>query len=282
MPDNMDAFFAAVTKQGTEGNACASLFEECRKNPNAFEHWYPRLSKCFETPKSVFIPLDREWFEWLLSDNYSRHQIEEFGCWLKSMMHEVGADNLMYPLFLKGSCNSNKFSFKSCIIEHADISNYDLGKKALDTFYFGMCGDRFQSGFVFREYIHYDTRPDKTIYSGLPLRCEFRAFYDFPNHSVMRVFPYWDENELARVLPYLPQTEKDNFLSAAPEMRKTFETQKNRVAETVAAALQDFSSLPADVPCADVWSLDFMLDESNKLWFIDAAEGPLSAFWERL
>lgn len=282
MPNNIDAFFEAVTKQETPENISELMFEGSRKNPNSFEHWFPFLSKCFDTPKSVFIPLTKEWFNWLVSDQYSNDRIEEFGCWLKRMMHEAGADKLAYPLFLKGSCNSNKFSFKSCIIEHADISNYDLGKKALDTFYFGMCGDRFQSGFVFREFIKFDSRPSESIYSGLPLRCEFRSFYDFKERKVVAVFPYWDEKELARVLPYLPLKEREDYAPAAPRMAKTFEANKERVANAVATALCKVPVCPADIPCSDIWSLDFLLDEEDILWFIDAAEGPLSAYWEKV
>ena len=87
---------------------------------------------------------------------------------------------------------------------------------------------------------------------------------------------------MARVLPYLPLQERDDYTAAVPRMAKTFEANKERVANAVAIALHEAPLCPADIPCCDIWSLDFLLDEDNKLWFIDAAEGPLSAYWEKV
>ena len=87
---------------------------------------------------------------------------------------------------------------------------------------------------------------------------------------------------MARVLPYLPLKEREDYAAAAPRMAKTFEANKERVANAVATALCKVPVCPADIPSSHIWSLDFLLDEEDILWFIDAAEGPLSAYWEKV
>lgn len=253
-------------------------YEAAKSNPNAFTAWSQSLCSRFRSPKSFFVPLPFDRFEWLGSDHYEEAAIEEFGRWLLSIVQkkadELGMD---FPLFMKGSTFSNKFDFAGCIVPK-DISPKDFGRHALNIFYAALCCDRLESGFVFRDFIDANNSLE-TIYNGMPLHTEFRVFYDFDVHEVLGIFPYWEKETMERGLYTLE--DKQHFMAALPRLERDYETFKDTVVALVAETLKDFSGPLVD-GAASAWSLDFMLDTSNGIWFIDAAEGPLSAYWDKL
>lgn len=254
------------------------FYKDAKNNPNAFTAWSQSLCSRFCSPKSFFVPLPFDRFEWLGSDHYEDAAIEEFGHWLLSIVQKKAAElGMNYPLFMKGSTFSNKFDFAGCIVPNG-ITQKDFGHHALNIFYAALCCDHFESGFVFREFIDPDNNLEK-IYNGMPLHTEFRAFYDFDRHQVIGIFPYWEKETMNKGL--YREDDRNQFSKALPRLERDYAKFKDAVVDLVTAQLKDFPGYPVD-HAATVWSMDFLLDCNNRIWFIDAAEGPLSAYWDRI
>ena len=262
-------------------------YEEAFSTPNAFHNWYYALEGAFTTPASYWVPISFNQFAWLYGDDYEEKDIENIGVFLKWKIEKSG---LKYPIFMKTSTFSGKFNFENCIVRQTDTA-MDIGRKALNIAYMGMCGDRMDCGFVLREFIDPDCGLE-TIYSGMPLHTEFRVFYDFVNRKVIEVFPYWDTATMLG-----PQMEshyaqyphdKASFLHAKERLEEAFANNKKAIAAYVEKRLEHWWSLPGghrafsigDVPA--IWSLDFLMDTKEKIWLIDAAVGHQSYYWERL
>ena len=254
------------------------LYEDALSDPSHFPNWYDGLSKYFRTPDSVFVPIDLARFSWLSCDDYADDRIEEFGAYLMGYLEKAQALGFGFPVFLKGSTFSNKFNFVDCVV-HEGITAAELGRKALDIFYMAMCGDRYDAGFVFRRFI---AAPDGTpsIYEGMPLRPEFRVFYDFDRKLVLCVKPYWDVPTMTRGL-YDP-ADRESFAQAAPALEAAFLANAHAVSRHVSDALAGYVGRPGGVRSASIWSLDFLMEPDGTLWFIDAAVGFRSHSYDTL
>lgn len=105
------------------------------------------------------------------------------------------------PLFLRNGTFSNKFDFST--------PSMGMSRDFVDSFsnisHIGLTfGAGFPSEIVVREFID-DVENNPTIYSGMPLRTEFRFFYDFDTGEVLGVSNYWNrevmiENLLSKVV----------------------------------------------------------------------------------
>lgn len=260
------------------------LFDESKSNPNNFSAWAPQLAGRFKSPESYKVPLTLEWFDWLLSDNYTDKKTTEFGRYLQTELKKV-KPLIAAPLFLKTETFSNKFSFENCLVNDCDLAIcFALGKKALSIFYGGLCGDRLDCGFIFRKFIDFGNDLEK-IYGGMPLHTEFRAFYDFDDKHLLGVRPYWDSKIMMESLLQGKQygdTDYIAFEHAMPRLEKDYCANKQRVADLIEENLRTFEGRPSNEYSNAVWSLDFMLDTNDELWFIDAANATQSAFYDEL
>lgn len=256
------------------------VFAEASDNPNAFNNWYYQLSGYLPSPRSIFIPLPYDWFCWVSSDDYAPEMIVKFGAWLRPYVWEaVTSLGCSYPLFLKSSLTSHKFWFgKTKITE--DITDHDLGDSALSMIYHALCGDQFTNGVVLRQYIDPDCSLP-TIYHGMPLRAEYRVFYDFDAKKVLAVVPYWERETMVNSLSYLPE-DLAVFQSQADRLEREFTQGRDSVVRLVEDSLRDFPGRPGGKYGAAKWSLDFMTDGDGELWFIDAAIASMSAYQEVL
>lgn len=268
-----------VENQKSQDDDARRLFEEVNADPNNFKFWASALNPLFKSPASYEVPLTLEWFTWLISDSYTDEMIVKFGQYLidklrKSLLFQKS------PLFLKGQTFSNKYTFSNCVIQDPNNA-LDVGSKALNIFYTGLCGDRIESGFVFREFIDPNNALE-AIYDGMPLHTEFRVFYNFDTHRIIRVFPYWDAETMKEALAKRAPNDYDSFVSAVPRLEKDFIQNQQRVQKCVEDTLQNHEMKVPYTGFANIWSLDFMLSLSGDIWFIDAAVGSQSYYWAQL
>ena len=114
------------------------------------------------------------------------------------------------------------------------------------------------------------------IYNGMPMRVEFRVFYDFETKDVMGVMNYWNYDYCKG---HLTQKDDEIFKKASEKINAIFDLNKDYVSNYVKEKLKNVRHMRGQ------WSLDFMLNNSdieNDLYFIDAAIAQQSAYYEEL
>lgn len=257
-------------------------FERAKNDINNMSYWLPKVLHCgIKNPKTTIIPLTLSQFEWFVSDNYSEEAIAEMGAYLKGIIEEYF--DTSKPLFLKTGRFSNKFDFESCKLTDAE----KVGEKFLEIFYASMvCGAGNNSELVVREFIG-SKEEIPTIYNGMALNTEFRAFYDFNQKKCLGVFNYWDTetmmNGLARNVEFaydknaIEQAliELESFKNYAPVLEKQFEDNKDNVKDLVEKHLVNVAGLEG------IWSIDLMLVD-GEYYLIDMAVGEQSYYYNRL
>ena len=125
---------------------------------------------------------------------------------------------------------------------------------------------------VVREFIESNSKVTPCIYNGLPLRSEFRVFYDFEEQKPIFTVNYWDFNY---VYPHLyAATDKIIFEHERNRLEKAFSENRDRVQAMVDTAMKRVNGLNGQ------WSVDILMDESGTLWLIDMAIAQRSAYWE--
>lgn len=138
----------------------------------------------------------------------------------------------------------------------------------------GTCGT---SELVVRERIQHDRRITPTIYDGLPLRPEFRVFYDFDRREPIFIANYWEydyirnNNGLDKLYDL---TDKIVFDYMREPQAKKYEEKKDEILQLVADHMQGVQGL------AGPWSIDIMLTERDHPYLIDKAVAEQSAYWE--
>ena len=176
------------------------MYKGSLEDLNNFRNWFYKIkdggidsSKELKVPESQSIDISLDWYMWLKSDNYSDEKIKEFNDYLLSKLSL--SPNVKY--FMKTGNFSNKFDFSKCMV--TDTSN--IGAQFLDLFYTSMCvGATPQPTIVIREYIESESK--LSIYNGMPLRSEFRYFYDFDKRELLGVAKYWHDMEMLTLVDY--------------------------------------------------------------------------------
>ena len=249
-------------------------------NPNAFPYWYEALSEVgFKTPKTVYKMLSYEEF-----NKYSNFFCGEVNKENRISLTQSLDDEVVYPLlsalmnksvkgkyFIKNGCYSNKFNFKTCLTNGNDITY-----KFLQIQYESLMRETDGYPFVvIREYID-PIMWFGEIYNGMPMRVEFRVFYDFDKREVMGVMNYWNYDYCKG---HLSKEDDETFKNASDKINTIFDLNKEYVSNYVKEKLSSVRHLKGQ------WSLDFMLNSSdieNDLYFIDAAIAQQSAYYREL
>ena len=125
---------------------------------------------------------------------------------------------------------------------------------------------------VVRSVIPYDRKKVPCIYNGLPLRPEFRVFYDFDKHEVLYCVNYWDYEYVSKGL--YDATDKIVFEYMRYYLLSCFWSKKDEVEEVVSKSMKTVNDL------SDIWSIDILLDGNNEFWLIDMALAKNSAYWD--
>lgn len=249
-------------------NRLLSFFERVKKDPNRLSFWFPKIKDCgIPVPETIILPINFEQFQWLISDNYRKEDIAVFSKQLQEQIKATGFSTNR-PLFLKTGVFSNKFQFNtSCKLDRIE----NIGKQYLDIYYAAMLvGCELSAEVVLREFLPPE-KGTETIYSGMPLRTEFRAFYDFDRRSCLDVFNYWDTETMEA---HLRGNDVESFAKAKLRLESEFARYRQQVAEKVETCMKN-------VDLTGTWSVDLM-KVSERFYLTDMARAENSYYYERI
>ena len=233
---------------------------------NNFSFWFPKIEHCgMNVPKSIIFEVPEEIQKCFFLENEGDY--ETIDMWLKEIVIPALNKENMHLLFVKNATFSNKFDATTCIVtEHTLLNAITLiNYNAL------MFGAEGVSEFVVRERIMHDKKHIPCIYNGLPLRSEFRVFYDFTKRKVIFIENYWN---YGYVFPNLHDiTDKIVFEHERDRLEREYNNRKQEVCELVAKAMEKVEGLEGP------WSVDVMLNGEN-YYLIDMALAETSAYWD--
>lgn len=234
-----------------------------KKNVNNFSQWFPQVENCgIRVPKSMFFNVPAEIQRLFYMDEDGA--VEKIDAWLHENVVPKMAGARKY--FLKNGAFSNKFDFKHCITGKlmllADIIEINYTSLMYET---GGIDE-----IVLREVIPTDERITPCIYNGMPLRNEFRVFYDFDKREMLYSVNYWDYDYCR---PHLKaRADAIIFDAMRTEMEAVYRAKHVEVESLVAESMRD-------VDMQGRWSIDVLLDELGVYWLIDMAVAEKSAYW---
>ena len=252
--------------------------ESLQGNPNNFSNWFPKIKDCgIAVPETVIIPATED-----VGIACFQESSDSFGVVLdfvkntiRPILNKAGLSG--ESLFIKNGCFSNKFDFNrncGCLYVPSDI---DIAEKLININYMSeMYGAMGGCEFVFRKFIGsfgFIEHNVPCIYNGMPLRPEFRVFYDFNSKEFLYIVNYWDWNYChERICDNA--TDKIIYEAVYPKILEEYETRKDEVIKIAKEYLKD-------VDLNGKWSVDFLYDaESDTYYLIDMATAKTSAYWK--
>ncbi len=267
-----------------------------RNVENNFSYWYPKVKDAgIATPKSFVFKLpvateeDRAVAEKAWDNNepwkaplsmrlqrafFMESHENDIDCiqgWLDTdVLPTLREAKLTGRMFVKNATFSNKFwAMGACLVRNvAELAEAfaTINYNAL------MVGAGGTDELVVREYIGYDRRNTACIYNGLPLRPEFRVFYDFDRHEPIFVHNYWETKYIQDNL--YDKTDRLVFEHECKGIETFYNEHKDEVIDMVAKAMATVTALEGQ------WSVDIMWDSrAKKYWLIDMAIAQTSAYW---
>lgn len=256
------------------------MMDLIRENENDFSFWFPKIKDCgIPAPKTFYTKLpdvnkEPEYTRRLYEAFYMEHPKEDediVKAWLdERIVPALKQANLTSHVFVKNARFSNKFDARgNCIL----WGLHELYRAIIGINYEAMCcGAEGCDEIVVREFIESNRSKMPCIYNGLPLRPEFRVFYDFDTRTPIFTVNYWDFDY---VYPHLyDATDRIIFEHERRRIEGAYNLYKERVQQMVADAMWNVQGL------AGQWSVDILLDEREKFWLIDMAIAQCSAYWE--
>lgn len=257
----------------TEKPSFENFYNDEMEDKNNFSYWYSKIKDYFNCPKTVIIKIPMNVAECLLEMNDSNNKRTVLEFVKNECIPQIRNMNLNVPyVFMKNAKFSNKFKFNdSCRVF---IDEEEITRKLGYLNYAGMCVDAL--GFtevVFREFIDFNAETIPTIYGGMPLRQEYRVFYNFDNKKVIHIHDYWDYDYVYSnlsnitdkiILSYTKENYKTKWKKHLPSLKDLIKDSKIN-----------------EVELNGIWSMDFLYDEENdKFYLIDMAKGENSAYFE--
>ena len=288
-------------RQGIESMDLDPLsYAMLESNPNSMGHWLPFVSKAandggfFKVPetKIVKVPLPLLQLSRLDYSSLNRETLDIANEFCKRVFDLD--ENKKY--FVKTGTFSSKFDFRNAKIddpkEVKELGEYLLyiSHQAVE-----MCspigideqGRVFSKPVMYgmsptvewcvREYIE-DPSERPTIYNGLPLRTEYRAFVDFDTNEVFGVHNYWDpevmEGRFSKADSPSALHDWATYSVAKDELIAEFEKNKGLVKEKLQCLVNDTEGLSGQ------WSVDVM-QSGDDFYLIDMALAENSAYYEQ-
>lgn len=245
------------------------------KNPNNFSQWFSKLEEGRHAIEMAGLKLPRSWWfdvpeivqrSWYAYDSGMKY--EEFSKYITDFVNSISFvfDECSF-VFNKNGTFSDKFDFNNCI-----STKHNVKEHLMNINYNALCvGARGTDEVVFREVIPFDWHITPTIYQGLPLRPEFRVFYDFDTNKVLYIHNYWDhdycyENISRNVTDKIVWNAHHDYID------KMYGEHKKDVVNKIDIAM-------LGVNMTGKWSIDVLLDEWDNYWLIDMAKAENSAYW---
>lgn len=257
-------------------------------NPNSMGHWLPALVEAARGIERLRIPettiarvplpiLQLTRCEYMTLTPTTKRIVDE---WAKEVFG-LEADG---DYFIKTGTYSSKFDFRNVRV-HDPKEIDELGEYLLFIHFQALqmasplCSPSVYGVSTTNEWVVRRFIPDRenrpTIYNGLPLRTEYRVFVDCDTDTVLGIHPYWDPEVMKSKFDSAndPDSLHDSvaYRAAEPELMRTYEANKDRVAALAAELLPNLD-------LAGQWSIDIMQD-GDDLWLIDMALAENSAFY---
>lgn len=256
---------------------------DLRSNPNNMSKWLPAIvpadgeARKLRIPETAIIQVpDDICHSFFMERPGDRERIIQF---VKDHVMPKAKEAGIYPrIFMKNGGFSDKYRFDLCTPGPDEL---EMALNLIGMNYDALCLNADGITEVcLRELIPHNARTVPCIYHGMPLRPEFRVFYDFDRHQPLYAANYWDwdycHDAICRDL-----TDKIVYEARYPELLRQYEAHKDEVMEMVAADMGSVSGLEG------IWSFDVMLCEPQEYqegyegyWLIDMAVGRRSAYWD--
>lgn len=251
-------------------------------NPNTFSFWFPRLLAAaktqdfFKIPATKYLTLPLSIMQYLHHD-WSAETNQKSRDALNKLLFDKFELDVDKEYFFKTGLFSGKFEFQNAHIDDpAAIGDYlhVVSNEAQ------MVGAAASNDMVIREWIP-DPEQRPTIYDGMPLRTEFRAFIDTDLHRVIDVVPYWNNDKVEQTLKMMHRTHIGNpnmahdakaYASAKPLLDREF-------AETKSLVMTKLQTVVDQLALSGCWSLDVM-KSGDDFYLIDMATMATSALFD--
>jgi hypothetical protein len=163
-------------------------------NKNSIAYWYPIIKDLVPTPITKIFPIEAIWS----ADGNSLTIDDKY---YKDI--EKGADELTYPVFIRGSDASAKHEWEqTCFVKKKE----DLRKQIGNILLWSMDKMLDFNCIAVREYIEMDSG-FKAFYLGMPVNPERR--YIIRNGRVLCHHPYWVEDAINGSKEELPENWKE-------------------------------------------------------------------------
>ena len=252
---------------------------EEKENPNNFSYWYDKIKHIPGVPKSIIFKFPDWMLDALTSGNIQDRDMifEYFSRYVTPVVaNELGFKPFKHNVvFMKNGCFSDKFDFSnSCKIE--EITTESIVKHFLNLEYDALMFETYGDlELVFREYISaandpLDEAAYPTIYNGMPLRVELRAFYDFDKHEWLYDKFYWDWDYCYEKLP---DEDKMVFEREYRNLHDNYLAERAGIRKFLEKHLED-------VDLHGAWSVDILVDANSNYRLIDMAVAERSAYWD--
>lgn len=244
------------------------LYNRLAENPNSLYNWYPAVLEALETnnsnlksPKTrtLRLPIELAQFIRLEYQDTSQQDKELFNDFIFQQFELE--DGKTY--FIKTGTFSSKFQFANAkCAEPREMGEYF---QVINNFAM-LVGAGLSVDLVVREYIE-DVEGNPTIYNGMPLRTEFRAFVDCDTNELIGVVPYWHpvvmKNALKRGLADSIQQDYQTYLQHEDKLNREFNDHLARVKKEIQYILPHLN-------LSGQYSIDIMKN-GDDLYVIDLA-----------
>lgn len=247
-------------------------FNSFVQDQNNISFWYPKIRACgMLVPKTKIFQVPEEITKAFFMDGDQEKNIDTIYNWVKDEVMPKLPQELSNLIFIKNGTFSNKFDFKTCAIRANAV---EITSSLIEINYTSLVmGAGGISEFAIRERIKFNSVARPCIYNGMPLRNEYRVFYDFDNQKPLYIVNYWDydycNDDISR-----KATDRIIYEATYPTILAQYEKNKNYVTEKVADYMKNVRGL------SGIWSVDVLEDDMGYLWLIDMAIGNRSAYWD--
>lgn len=194
------------------------LYKRLSENKNSIANWFEPLKTAinnqefFKVPQTKILRLPIELAQFIRIE-YPETRIEDRDAFNDFIFKAFELeDDKTY--FIKTGNFSSKFQFANAkCSEPREMGEYF---QVINNFAMEV-GAGSTIDLTVREYIE-DIENNPTIYNGMPLRTEFRAFVDFDKNEVFGTVPYWDPTVMKNVL------KNQAIASLNPNIMQDFQT----------------------------------------------------------
>ena len=246
------------------------LYNDLKQDVHNVSYWFPKIKDCgIKVPETFIKEIPVELFGHLFIE-HPEEDIDYIYNWVKTELMPSIPKELRGLIFVKNGAFSNKFDFNTCAVRYNAL---DLTRAIVEINYASLMFDTGgNTEIVIRERIPFDESKTPTIYHGMPLRNEYRIFYDFDKNKPLYIVNYWDWNYCYKAISR-NMTDKIVYEVHYPLLEDKYEQHKDCVFQGITHYLSKVNGL------SGIWSIDILEDEHGGMWLIDMALGYRSAYW---